>query len=140
MPDLYFICHGLVVSISYFDVSIFLRKIKAGEFAVVFSGGGIISASGVDFGFESADPYFFAIVHELAVPRGFFFIKIDAEKLGRAILFLSPVAGILGVSRKAEICSAIIETITIPMVNNKVGRRIHYFPVHIHGLCFIWFD
>ena len=107
---------------------------------MVFSGGGIISTGGVDFDFESANPYFFAIVHDLAVPGGFFFIKIDAEELRRAIFFLSPVAGVLSVSSKAEILLSIIEAIAISMVNNEAGGRIHNFPVHIHGLCLIWFD
>jgi hypothetical protein len=106
---------------------------------MVFLRRGIICPRCLDLGFESANPYFFTVMHDLAVPGGFFFVKIDAEKLGRAILFLSPVAGVLSVSRKAEIRPAIIEAIAISMVNNEVGRRIHNFPVHIHSACFIGF-
>ena len=107
---------------------------------MVFESSFVIRTGGVDFDFESANPYFFAIVHDLAVPGGFFLIKINAEELRRAILFLSPVAGVLSVSSKAEIILSIVEAITISMVNNKAGGRIHNFPVHIHGLCLIWFD
>ena len=70
---------------------------------MVFLRSGVVCLRGVDLGLESANPYFFAVMHKLAVPCGFFFVKIHAEKLGRAILFLSPVAGVLSVSRKAKI-------------------------------------
>jgi hypothetical protein len=106
---------------------------------MVFDSGAVIGVSGVDFVVEPADPYSFIAMPKLTVPRGFFFIKINAEKAGGAVLFLSPVAGVLGVSSKAEIILSIIEAITISMVNNKASRRIHYFPVHIHGACFIGF-
>jgi len=69
----------------------------------------------------------------LAIPRGFSPVKKHADKSRGGIGSLWPVDDILSMGREAKVFPAVIEAITIFMVNETVGGRIHYLTVHIDG-------
>jgi hypothetical protein len=103
---------------------------------VIFLGSGVIGASGVEFGFETAEMKCFAVTGDLSDPLIRAFVEMNAGKTGRGIFSFSPVAGIFGMGTDTQIGLSVIEGIAKAMVNDKIRRGIHNLPVKINDFRF----
>jgi hypothetical protein len=92
---------------------------------MVFNSSSIIGASGVDFGFEAAEPDSFSVDGDFGDPFSGGFFEINADKTRGGIFpGFSLVALVLRVGGEAEIVPAIVEAIAIFVVNEKALRGV----------------
>jgi hypothetical protein len=97
---------------------------------MVFNSCAVISASRLDFIGEPAKPKFSAIMPDMDGPFASLLIEMNADEARRGIFSFTPVVHILLMRGEAEIVPTIIEGITVSMVNQKCGRRVHQLTVH----------
>lgn len=104
---------------------------------MIFTRGFIIGASGVGFGFESAEPEAFAFNPDFGgVSASSFFEIYSDEFRGGSFPDFGPVAGVLGVSCEAEILPSVIECVVIFVVNEEAFGEIHNLSVHTDNFDF----
>ena len=107
---------------------------------MIFNGGFIVGASGVDFGVEGAEAYTFSVNFDSGRPVVPTFFIINTFESGRGLfLGFSFVAGILGRGCEAQVSPSIIEGIAVNMVNEQSFRVAGEQPVHKDGLSTIIF-
>lgn len=92
---------------------------------MIFLGVLIIGASGVDFGFESAEPGSFFVMDDSGDPfSGLIFKEYADVARGRIFPGLSFIELVLGVCGEAEVFLSVIEADTVSVVDQKAFRGI----------------
>ena len=92
----------------------------------MFFSGFIVGVCGFDFVGEVADVELFAIFFNFDPPFAEFVYVRNAKVFRRRIFAFFSVAGILSVSRKAQIGQAVVEGIAVLMVNKQAWRGVYY--------------
>ena len=91
----------------------------------------IIGASGVDFIVKKAKMLMKTIVSYTSPPSAAVTLNAFIYRTAQAGDF-RPVRGVLGRSGKPEIRPAIVSASTIFVVNDRAGRSLQNYPVHIY--------
>jgi hypothetical protein len=99
-----------------------LREIEAGEGAYALNGGEIVMDCRFSFIGEPAKMNVSAINSNPALPLLLFLIPVDAYKTRRTASKFGSISVIFGLSRMAEIRAAIIQPVTIDVINLESGR------------------
>jgi len=102
------------------------------EVSVMFFGGGVIGAGGVEIVVERAEVDCFAVMGDLSDPFVCAFIEMNAGEAGRGIFSFTPVAGIFGMGNYAKLLLSVIEGIAEAVVNEEMVGGVHNLPVQIN--------
>lgn len=98
---------------------------------MIFDCGTVISASGLDFGVETSEPETSAINPDFGGPFAGAFFVIDANiTRGSFRTDFGPVAGVFRMRGRTQVGPPVIEGFVVPVVNEKISRRVHNKPVH----------
>ncbi|MGD0551937.1 MAG: hypothetical protein ABSB25_04720 [Sedimentisphaerales bacterium] len=102
---------------------------------MIYSCSIVIGPCGVELGIEAADVKSFSMKCDLGDPLAETFIPMNTNEPGGGFLpRFSPIAGIFRMSCKPQIGPAVVESISILMVNKSSLWRIHNFSVQIRCL------
>jgi hypothetical protein len=95
----------------------------------MLSGGGIISLGGLDFGVEIAEVYPFVIVPYCGAVLSLALVKPYPFVAGAGVSGLG-VCSVLRRCCESEVCSAVVESVSVDMVDAICGRWCYELSVH----------
>jgi hypothetical protein len=123
------------------SVPVFCGEVEAGEFAVIFSCGFVVSAGGFELGEETAEVNSAAIDVYVGIPEFAAIMEFsvyDAFEPGGAAGFASPaILHILEECGKLKISPSVVEAEMIGVVNEFTLRWFHNFIMHPDQLIFL---